>query len=380
MPNAPSPPQTALQAAAGLIASGRAQEAARELNALVRAAPTYAAAYVLLAKAREASGDRVRALDAWHRAYFLVPSSPLVRRERQRLLDQLAPPPAAALPLAPADDETPLVPEAKDTIPSEPPPIPDWKASSEPPPEAPAEETREQESEPSPEAADESTPGASAETPETEPFSLEGDFESDWADLDPEADLLPPVIEIDDDGVSEGDLEGLDEGWTIVHAHDEPAPPPPAPLPTDVVAPEAESSEAFGESRSREGEDESSLTDAVELPDDASLDNDLDALIRDLEGAPRIKPDPEFDGPDIIADEGSVEEMASETLAQIYAAQQQYAEAAVVYEKLARQKPDPRLREGPLRRVVDRLGVRAGRDLGHDAAEARVQVGLRQHD
>ncbi|HIL58628.1 MAG TPA: hypothetical protein EYG39_12060, partial [Rhodothermales bacterium] len=116
MPSSPTPSPTALQTAAGLIAAGRAVDAARELNALVREAPTYAAAHVLLAKAREASGDRVRALDAWHKAYFLVPSSPLVGRERQRLMDAIAQEKDRAAGSAPRftpaepDDPEPVVP------------------------------------------------------------------------------------------------------------------------------------------------------------------------------------------------------------------------------------------------------------------------------
>ncbi|MEM6326799.1 MAG: hypothetical protein AAF791_06720 [Bacteroidota bacterium] len=250
-------PSTALQAAAGLIASGRPEAAARELTALVHAAPTYAAAHVLLAKAREASGDRVRALEAWHRAYFLVPSSPLVRRERQRLLDALAPPEAEAI-----ADEAPAV------------------------------------------RADE--PETAALLP---PMAA------------PEAAPPPPPPETD---------------WDVVDEHDEdgseafPAPPS-RPVAPDLVPPGDDRVPAPGTPTGPPP------TDAVEVP--SELDDDLDSLIRDLEDAPRIQPDPEYDGPEERGAEAAVDEVASETLAKIYAAQQQYAEAAVVYEKLARQSP-----------------------------------------
>lgn len=307
MSDSDSPTPTALQAAAGLIASGRAADAARELNALVRAAPTYAAAYVLLAKAREASGDRVRALDAWHRAHFLVPSSPLVQRERQRLLDALAPPPGAMelpeapLPLAPeptAADPEPLA-ISPETEPSDPKPAPE-----------------------PPEANRATTPLAAAPTPEAR------------ADGTPDATLLPPVIG-DDPGTVTAPEATDPGGWEVVEEESAPAPPTSLapPIAPDVVSPSAPDAEASGESLP-------DISDATELPDDTGLDNDLDALIRDLEHAPRIKPDPDFKGPDVVPDESNIEEMASETLAQIYEMQKQYAEAAVVYEKLARQKPD----------------------------------------
>ena len=68
--------------------------------------------------------------------------------------------------------------------------------------------------------------------------------------------------------------------------------------------------------------------------------DELDALISRLEGAPRIRPDPAFDGPAVSFDDGDVEEMASETLAKIYEAQRQYAQAAAVYETLAARQPE----------------------------------------
>ena len=70
-----------------------------------------------------------------------------------------------------------------------------------------------------------------------------------------------------------------------------------------------------------------------------ALADDLDALIESLEEAPRIVPDPDFDGPSPDrADD--VDDLASETLAKIYAAQHQYVEAAVMYERLAARTPE----------------------------------------
>ncbi len=77
-------------------------------------------------------------------------------------------------------------------------------------------------------------------------------------------------------------------------------------------------------------------TEPVEAPPDFE---DLDRLIEELESA-RIVPDPEphaIPPPDL---ENEIDDMVSETLAKIYAAQSQYEEAARVYEKLAAQQPE----------------------------------------
>lgn len=65
---------------------------------------------------------------------------------------------------------------------------------------------------------------------------------------------------------------------------------------------------------------------------------DLDRLINELETA-SIVPDPEV--PLLSADEleSDIEDVVSETLARIYANQSYFAEAAMVYEKLAVQHP-----------------------------------------
>lgn len=80
-----------------------------------------------------------------------------------------------------------------------------------------------------------------------------------------------------------------------------------------------------------EGED----SDAAHQADD-----NLDQLIKDLEGA-RIVPNPDIDFEDVDLDGGEDDEgLVSETLARIYAAQQQFIEAAQVYELLAMQHPE----------------------------------------
>lgn len=69
--------------------------------------------------------------------------------------------------------------------------------------------------------------------------------------------------------------------------------------------------------------------------------DDLDRLIQELEGA-RITPRPDLDAipePDLDDD---LDDMVSETLARIYEAQKQYAEAAKVFHALADQHPERR--------------------------------------
>ena len=65
---------------------------------------------------------------------------------------------------------------------------------------------------------------------------------------------------------------------------------------------------------------------------------DLDQLIQDLESA-RIQPRPDLDELPAPNLEDDVEDLVSETLARIYAAQSQYREAARIYVKLASQEP-----------------------------------------
>ena len=79
-----------IQRSALLLADGQSAEAVQRLEALSAAVPAYATSQVLLAKAYEAEQRWEDALEAWHRAHFLGPGSPLVQRERRRLLEAKA--------------------------------------------------------------------------------------------------------------------------------------------------------------------------------------------------------------------------------------------------------------------------------------------------
>lgn len=89
--------------------------------------------------------------------------------------------------------------------------------------------------------------------------------------------------------------------------------------------------------------------------DDAADATDLDRLISELERA-RIVPDPAVEANLITEQDDDLEDVVSETLARIYAAQQQYGEAARVYDSLAKQNPE-RMEE--FHRKADEMRARA---------------------
>lgn len=112
----------------------------------------------------------------------------------------------------------------------------------------------------------------------------------------------------------------------------------------DALAAPARASEILREIEARSGEASSEVPEGEAGRDrsrgvDVSAVDDLDRLIEELDAA-RMAPDPEIDDiptPDL---EDDLEEVVSETLARIYAAQSQHGEAARVYDKLAEQQPE----------------------------------------
>lgn len=102
------------------------------------------------------------------------------------------------------------------------------------------------------------------------------------------------------------------------------------------------------EQEARRGGARSGLADDAPAPstpeehlrqfEEEEADTDLDRLIDELESA-RIEPDPnpeDVPAPDL---EDDIEDVVSETLAEIYVSQNEYREAARVYSKLASQEP-----------------------------------------
>ncbi len=377
MSDASSPtPEPAIQVAARLLAEGQPAQAVERLAALVAEAPTYAAAHVLHATALEADGHVGAALVAWSQAAALVPRSPLVHRERERLLAAHRPPPEDAdAELPPAVPLTPSLPVAEESVAEEPPPfVPDAQdplpviesfpldafaptaaeddddldetsddvdrppsldedgpspldASSlffgDPftpaPPEPP---------DPDPPAAPEPEPMPPSPPPPASPLDLGSDA---WNN-EPlgESELLPPEGAAPADATIDLSDTFDASGWTVLSEDDIPTPPPDARAEPDVVAPEGE----------------------IRVPPEGfSVADELDSLIAQLEDAPRIRPDPEFNGPEVSFGDEDVEEVASETLAKIYAAQHQYVQAALIYEKLAARQPDQA--EEMLRRAAE---------------------------
>lgn len=419
-----------IQRAAEHLAAGRPADAADAFGRLVAAAPTYAAAHVLHAVALDAAGRPADALAAWHRAAFLVPRSPLVVRERTRLLAAAAqedvevaaeattdvpeatprasdvrPDAEPAPPERRADD--PALPEGlASPDPIDPEPLdasPAWDRSGDeadgpepptdplaaPPLDAPlpagppratfyeeAFDGEEFDDLPALEtlplddlavsfrpSADDSDPHGfdpdgfdpdgfdfSAfdlgeddagwltgqndavdlpdDTAEEDPLDTawDGDDEllPDWAErlADESVTLISPEVPAD---VTEAPVEPPDapeSGWAVFE--DEPAAPLPDPF--GVAAPPAPSPPAAPPA-------------APAADSTPSVTDELDSLIASLEAAPRIRPDPAFSGPPAGATPAGMDEMVSETLAKIYAAQHQYVEAAVVYEKLAAREP-----------------------------------------
>ena len=384
--------------------------AAERLAILVAEAPTYAAAHVLRATALEAAGRVDEALVSWGRAAALVPRSPLVHRERERLL---------ALHVAEAvPDLPPAEPDPEAVGLSEPPERSDIRHA---PPVAPLDAIG-AEDEPTPEPHDSARLGDSlepagepaavdepADEPDSEPIDdpfadesvgfgsaltfdaselITGPLpmpEADAPDPDPEApapdDSVQDAPEADDpdpqpsaDGfrmpppprAPQPDAFDWDEidaarilppetrppvelpdlpdddpfGWDVVAETDVPVPPPGSTVEPDVVAPE-DAPEAPPDAFATDGLDVpfESAEPPPPAPEPPAATDELDALIAQLEVAPRIRPDPEYRGPEQPLDHPEVDSLASETLAKIYAAQHQYVEAAVVYEKLAAQRP-----------------------------------------
>ncbi|MEM8560465.1 MAG: tetratricopeptide repeat protein, partial [Bacteroidota bacterium] len=237
----------ALQQSADLLAQQRPRAARVLLADLLAEAPLHVTAQMLLAKACEASGDLDAALAAWHQAFFLVPTSPVVQRERQRLAGVLAqqvtsPLPQPLVPPLPRRDVT-LPPVETDALPF------DF--------------------------------GEPQEDEATAPMTLEG------------AALQQSVTT--DEAPTSTDPSGR------VASHEEEA------LPT------------------------------------LDFDN-LDALIEQLEQAPRIVPDPDFEVPEAppAANDAIADDMVSETLARIFVAQDRVDEAIEVYETLAMREPHRR--------------------------------------
>ncbi len=390
LPSDPSAPVVEIQASAQLLEEGRAAEAVSRLEALSAAAPAYATSLILLAKAYEAESRWEDALDAWHRAHFLVPGSPLIQRQRRRLMDETDPrrslgrEPSAPEELVHENHVTGVSGESGEPLdshaPVAEPPSPDEGVTEEPDVVEPFS-TDELVDVASPEdayRAEEESVDAVPDFEIPEVFVDDSDPVSDalgTAVLDEmwEDDRLDALTAEDDAGTSSeamageslnadpwwkpseeiGDLEQEDaaeSGWTVVSE-------------METERPKTGVAEALIgapiDDMPTQGTDETERT-RTSLSD-ATVADDLDALIRKLEDAPRMRPDPNFiDDPqtaDVEGEDENADDIVSETLARIYIAQGQYGEAANVYDKLAEEHPG----QAP--------------EFGRKAAEMRARVG-----
>ena len=390
-PSTSSKPAAEIQRSARLLADGKAAEAVRRLEALSAAVPAYATSQVLLAKAYEAEQRWEDALEAWHRAHFLAPGSPLIQRERRRMLEakaraaeaasppELPPEPPSEHPVNRGAEEMDREEEGdsgeQDELAANEIEEPAEEKSETMPDEALLNEARH-------DAAEPSEPEELAEAPPEEVlpevFVNDSAPVSDalgtaaatdiWEDDALHSDAHPPVVEeplvvaptlgtetaepiaaepnvgVPDgeaawwkssgDSRDDADVEGADTGWTVV-SETETARTEGAVMEAQIAAP---MDEAAPEART----ETEHVADAHVVDADATLADDLDSLIRELEDAPRIRPDPNFIGEDEEEgiDDEIADDMVSETLARIYVAQGQFGEAASVYETLADQHPE----------------------------------------
>ncbi|WP_412070206.1 hypothetical protein [Rubrivirga sp. IMCC43871] len=339
-------PEPEIQSAARLLAEGRPADAASRLAALVAEAPTYAAAHVLRATALEAAGLIDDALVSWGRAAALVPRSALVHRERARLLasqiqDDLAPglpppvpasPPIAEAPAPPAP--APATEPAPDHAYDEDDDYADGPLLGFGEPTAFAADDLVFDPSPTAEAPDLGTPAPPEPEREPSPSRSPTPSPETWGDETGLASVLPPETPAGTPPPVPNVYTPA-AGWSLVDESDVPAPPPAAQVSPDVIAPEGDPTPPADPAPPLP---EATVEDVP--PPMPSVADELDSLIAQLEVAPRIKPDPAYSGPTVDPNAGSVDDLASETLAKIYAAQHQYVEAALMYEKLAAQKPD----------------------------------------
>ena len=362
-----SPPTSAapvaeIQRSALLLADGKSAEAVRRLEALSAAVPAYATSQVLLAKAYEAEQRWEDALEAWHRAHFLAPGSPLIQRERRRLLEAKArATEAELLPRVPSEAPVDRSSEEVDGEIAEEPGEQDEVVENAmvEPVEVQAETMPDEalldEAQPDEDPHKVAEPSDSEEQPETLAEELpEAIPEVFVDDSTPVSDALgaetaepmaaEPIVRVPDGEAGwrkpsgeirgEADAESADTGWAVVSETETER--------TERVVIEAQIAAPIDEPSLDVRTETEYIKDAPVVGADAAVADDLDSLIRELEDAPRIRPDPDFVGEDDNGgfDDEIADDMVSETLARIYVAQGQFGEAASVYEKLAEEHPE----------------------------------------
>jgi tetratricopeptide (TPR) repeat protein len=343
-----------IQNALRLLENEEVEAAISTLEATVDELPAHLPAQVLLARAYETNDQWEKALRTWENARFLMPNSPTVKVGRERALRHVdedsaerSDAPSEPKPDRTEDDATEDA-RKEDTSKKDAGPEGDHPKENRPngaqpevrrrpddPPTAPSPE-----SSPAPPTAgspDEPADETTSQTAPSEeaPSARESLQEEDSEEKDAE------------EGLSDG---GLPDGPTPDSFGSE------GPSGLDELRQRAEHEARQGGSRPGLARQQSTpQPDEPETPDedDAETDRetdqetddvtgDLDRLIRELESA-RIEPTPDPDAPeDEYPDpdlDDDIDDLVSETLARIYAGQEQYREAARIYVKLASQEP-----------------------------------------
>jgi tetratricopeptide (TPR) repeat protein len=328
------------QRAVTLLDEGDAAAAAALLVRVADTAPMQASAQVVLARALESAGRNEEACEAWRNAFFLMPNSPLVGEALQAALSRKI------------DLETQAAQEFQPEAQQEPATEPFTRPFTDPLP--------------SPEPATEPVRDPEPfREPETEPFREPEPFP------DPERPPVHPPRPEPEPGTEpfrppEPRREPGTEPTPDPSPRPEPDTPAPEPIPTEP-----------GREESLEASEEEDLPDVQpgfrdiederfrnqgeppldispgHITDDGDLD--LDRLIAELEGA-RIVPGPHLEDLPPQEPEDDSDDIVTETLARIYAAQQQYDESARIYELLAARHPD---RSAEFRALADEMRTRA---------------------
>lgn len=369
-----------IQHALNLLRQKEVDAAISTLEKQVQELPAHLTAHVLLARAYESKRVWDKALKAWENAYFLMPNSPIVGEGKRRVHEKMEregrgdSAPSATPPKAPTE----ATPRAKDAPASTPP------SDS---PEAPAESTAAEDTaaeDTAPEdtaataaatdTADEAasgrvaSPDSESRTPRAEPPaepSAPSPAEQYLADDEDDEDEAPsaeapsaedleedPLYDATDESDASGEFRIPLPDMEPPRGGDEEDDAPSGQTTTaDKALSELDKLRKQAEQEARSGGARPDLAQQVKqrqeeaLPEEEGeeeedeVTGDLDRLIRELESA-RIEPRPDLEEvptPDLEDDD--VEDLVSETLARIYAAQGQYREAARIYVKLASQEP-----------------------------------------
>lgn len=282
-----------IQDALHLLRDGASSTAIERLEAAVTETPAYAAAYVLLARAYEGQSQWRLARTAWNQAHVLVPHSATVKEGRRRVwkqLQDLQKKERSSAVQHNSHDKGAAVRVSQNSASED-------NTQTE---ASPVSSENERAAAPAPRYDAEKA----AQSLEENRAQARSDREGEPEAADPEARL--PSISFDD---GPSDLEALRAQ-------------------TNQAVEQQKSTSSY--SFEPDGEPKHSLDET---------DADLDRLIEDLQAA-RIPTEPDIDDvptPDLDDD---IEDMVSETLARIYASQQNYHEAARIYIQLASQEPD----------------------------------------